>query len=248
MSGAGEPTRADATPRTGEPPRADAARGGDATPRTDEQPRADADAALESRAVPSGIVAVVRAPSAEEAATIAAGLARGGVDGVEITFTVPDAAEVIASLRGTLGVPLGAGTVRDVATCEAAIAAGATFVVAPDLDLAVVAAAHRHDVAAVPGALTPGEVGQALAVGADAVKLFPVGAVGGPAYVRALNDPFPGVRWVVSGGVRPEQVAAYRAAGCHAICIGGALIDRDAARTGDVEAVARHAARALAAF
>jgi 2-dehydro-3-deoxyphosphogluconate aldolase/(4S)-4-hydroxy-2-oxoglutarate aldolase len=196
--------------------------------------------------VPAGIVAVVRAERAEEAMTIAAGVARGGVDAVEITFTVPGAASVIAALRDTLSVPLGAGTVVDVAQCAAAAAAGATFVVAPDLDPAVVDAAHMLGLAAVPGALTPSEVGRAVRAGADAVKLFPVGCVGGPAYVRALRDPFPAVRWVVSGGVRPEDVPAYRELGCHAICIGGALIDRVAARAGDVDGVARTAARALA--
>lgn len=195
--------------------------------------------------VPTGILGVIRAPAPEIALTIATGLARAGVDAVEITFTVPDAAAVIADFAPSADIPVGAGTVRSVADCEAAIAAGATFVVSPDFDRQVLETAHRLGAAAVPGALTPSEVGRCIDAGADAVKVFPVGAVGGPRYIRTLNEPFPGVRWVVSGGVTPRDVAAYLEAGTHTVCMGGALIDAAAAEQGDVSAVQRHAADVL---
>ena len=199
-----------------------------------------------SMELPAGIIGVIRCDSAEETETIALGFARGGVDAVEITFTVPNAAQVIAALRGRVDVPVGGGTVRDVATCAEAAAAGAQFIVSPDLDPAVVAEAHRRGLAAVPGALTPNEVAAAIRAGADAIKLFPIEALGGVEHVEALDGPYPGCRWVVSGGVEPERVAAYRAAGCHAVCLGGALWSAEAARAGDVDAIARQTRAALA--
>ncbi len=195
--------------------------------------------------VPTGIVSVVRAPSTSAALVIAEGVLLGGVDAVEIAFTVTDAASVIASLRARTSIPIGAGTVRTIDQCRAAAAAGATFVVAPDLDVSVVNEAHRLGLAAIPGALTPTEVGRCVAAGADAVKLFPVGSVGGPRYVRTIAEPFPGTAWVVSGGITVPEIAAYRAAGVRAICLGSALIDREAALRGDVELIARKTRTAL---
>lgn len=199
-----------------------------------------------SATIPAGIVAVIRAESGDIAYTIARGLAEAGVDGVEITLTVPGALDVIARLATELDLPVGAGTVRTRAECESAIARGATFVVSPDFQPDVVIAAHAAGIAAAPGALTPSEVGRCLAAGADAVKLFPVGAVGGPSYVRTMSEPFPGVHWVVSGGIGDEQVREYRDAGVLTICLGGALIDRTAAASGDIAGVARHGRAALA--
>ena len=98
----------------------------------------------------------------------------------------------------------------------------------------------------VGGALTPTEVLASMRAGVDAVKLFPVGSVGGPAYLRALREPLPGLRAVVSGGIGAGEVRDYLAAGAHAVCLGGALIDRAAASRGDVEAIAARARQALA--
>jgi len=193
-----------------------------------------------SALAPAGILAVIRADTAAAAYTIGLGLAEAGVDGVEITFTVPDALGVIERLAREAACPVGAGTVLGEDDARAAIERGATFVVSPDLRPAVVVAARAGGAASVPGALTPGEVGRCLDAGADAVKIFPVGALGGPAYIRTLSEPFPGVDWVVSGGISPEQIAEYRSVGVRAICMGGALIDRGAAAAGDVAAVARH--------
>lgn len=202
--------------------------------------------------VPTGLIAVVRAGSAAECLTIVRGLAEGGVSVVEITFTVPGAVEVIAELvaeaGATPGLVVGAGTVLDAAQCAAAIEAGSAFVVSPVTDLEVVAEARRASVACVGGALTPSEVLAAMRAGVDAVKLFPIGSAGGPSYLRALREPFPGLRAVVSGGVRPEDVPAYLESGAHAVCMGGALIDRRAALAGDVAAVAERAAKTLASL
>jgi 2-dehydro-3-deoxyphosphogluconate aldolase/(4S)-4-hydroxy-2-oxoglutarate aldolase len=197
-------------------------------------------------ALPEGVLCVVRASAPEAALVIAQGVRAGGVGAIEITFTVPGAADVIAELRRTPGAIIGAGTVRSAAQAEQALAAGAQFLVSPAFRAEVVEAAHRGGVAAVPGALTPTEVETCLDAGTPYVKIFPVSAAGGPPYIKALAEPFPGTRWVVSGGITVAEVAAYRAAGCHAVCLGGALIDRAAAKAGDIEAVSRHAARVTA--
>ena len=191
------------------------------------------------------LIAVVRADSAPECRTVVRGLRRAGVEAIEVTFTVPSAAELIAELAAEGGGLLGAGTVLDAAQCRAAIDAGARFVVSPVTDPAVLAEARRGGVACIGGALSPSEVWAAMSAGVDAVKVFPVSSLGGPSYLRALREPFPTLRAVVSGGVRPEDVAAYLEAGAQSVCMGGALIDRRAAAAGDVEAVARHAAAVL---
>jgi 2-dehydro-3-deoxyphosphogluconate aldolase/(4S)-4-hydroxy-2-oxoglutarate aldolase len=196
--------------------------------------------------VPSGLIAVVRAADAGECRTIVRGLVAAGLAAVEVTMTVPDALGVIEELAAFVaasaaGTSIGAGTVLDPGTCRACIDAGATFIVSPITDLASLEVARSAGVGYVGGALTPSEVTASMRAGVDAVKIFPIGSVGGPAYLRALREPFPDLRAVVSGGVIPADVAAYWAAGAHAVCMGGALIDRHAARTGDVGAVERHA-------
>jgi 2-dehydro-3-deoxyphosphogluconate aldolase/(4S)-4-hydroxy-2-oxoglutarate aldolase len=139
------------------------------------------------------------------------------------------------------GTVLGAGTVLDAAQCAAVAEAGATFIVSPVTDAAVLSESRRHGAGYVGGALTPTEVLASMRAGADAVKLFPVGSVGGASYLRALREPLPELRAVVSGGISAGEAPGYFAAGAHAVCLGGALIDRDAARRGDVPAVAAKA-------
>jgi 2-dehydro-3-deoxyphosphogluconate aldolase/(4S)-4-hydroxy-2-oxoglutarate aldolase len=206
------------------------------------------------------VIAVVRAGSAAEARTIVRGLARAAVPAIELTMTVPDAVGIIAELAGEVGAlaaglgsqrvlgsqtVLGAGTVLDPADAAACAGAGARFLVSPVTDVAVLGEAHRCGIPYVGGALTPTEVLASMRAGADAVKLFPVGSVGGAGYLRALREPLPGLRAVVSGGIAAGEVGGYLAAGAHAVCLGGALIDREAARRGDVDEVAAWARAAL---
>lgn len=189
----------------------------------------------------SGIIAVIRTDSADLATTIAMGLEDTPVASIEVTMTVPDAVEVIRDLTRRLSVPVGVGTVTDRSAAEAAVAAGAAFVVSPGLQTDVVAAALDAEVPVVPGALTPSEIMTAWAAGATAVKVFPVSSVGGPSYVRAVRAPLPHIPLVVSGGVRPSDVDDYLAAGATGISLGSSLIDAEAAATGDVDAVHRQA-------
>jgi 2-dehydro-3-deoxyphosphogluconate aldolase/(4S)-4-hydroxy-2-oxoglutarate aldolase len=197
--------------------------------------------------IPAGLIAVVRASSMLECRTIVTGLADAGVTTIEITMTVPGALEIVRDLHDSSST-IGVGTVLDSATCRLAIEAGAQFIVAPVTDSSVLAVAHELGIEYVGGALTPNEIFLALQLGVDAIKIFPIGSVGGPAYLKAILEPFPGLRTVVSGGIAVADMAAYRAAGAHSICLGGAIVDRDAARAGDIEKVRRHASLVVAQF
>jgi 2-dehydro-3-deoxyphosphogluconate aldolase / (4S)-4-hydroxy-2-oxoglutarate aldolase len=204
--------------------------------------------------VPTGVIAVVRAASAAECRTIMLGLIRAAVPAIELTMTVPDAVGLIGEFGvrsadgpggAAGGTVLGAGTVLDRAQCAACAGAGARFIVSPVTDLDVLEQAHQCGVPYVGGVLTPTEVLASMRAGADAVKLFPIGSVGGAGYLRALREPLPELRAVVSGGISAGEASGYLAAGAHAVCLGGALIDRDAARRGDVGAVETRARRVM---
>jgi len=195
--------------------------------------------------LPEGILAVIRSASVDEAVTIGTALAMAGVRHLEITFTIPQAQDAIRELVVATDARVGAGTVLTEQQASAAASAGASFLVSPTLVPAVVQRAQELDLPSIAGALTPTEALRAASAGASAVKLFPVGSVGGASYVRALREVFPAIKWVVSGGIATAEVAAYREAGCTAICLGGALIDREALARGDHDALVAHAVRAL---
>ena len=148
-----------------------------------------------SRILEGGIVAVVRSETSEPLVNVVEALAEGGVTAAEVTFTVPDAIDVIRQVRRAVGdsVVLGAGTVLDTETARAAILAGAEYIVAPIVNTEVIRLCRRYDKVVMPGAFTPTEVVSAWEAGADVVKIFPAD-VGGPAYLKALRGPLPQVR------------------------------------------------------
>jgi len=156
-------------------------------------------------------------------------LLQAGLPVAEITLTVPNAIEAIGAVAKRFGgqVLLGAGTVTDVETCKRAVDAGAVFIVTPCLLRDVIEAAHNVDVAVLPGALTPTEVFEAFRLGGDMVKVFPVGSVGGAAYLRALRGPFPNIPLVPTGGVTLDNVAEMFKAGAAAVGVGTELISKD---------------------
>lgn len=174
---------------------------------------------LRARAVP-----IIRTRSAEWAMRVAEILASSGLGVIEVTFTVPDAAAVIESLRRRFPeVLIGGGTVTDAQAAERAVAAGAQFLLSPALSPGMVGVARRHGVLAVPGAYTPTEVLAALEGGAELVKIFPADT-GGPAHIRAILAPLPFARLLPTGGVRPESAGEWLAAGAAAVGIGSALV------------------------
>ena len=182
-----------------------------------------------------GVIPVVRAKSAEEAVAVAEAIGEGGIPVLEITMTVPGAVTVISELSKRYGdkVLLGAGTVLDPEAASNCIKAGAVFVVSPALNLATIELCNRDKVAIFPGALTPTEVVTAWQAGADAVKVFPCSAVGGPKYLRALKAPLPQIRLVPTGGVSLATAQDFIAAGAWALGVGADLVNTKAIRLGD---------------
>ncbi len=190
-----------------------------------------------------GLVPVVRAQSADEALRAADAIREGGVPILEITMTVPGALSVIEQVARRCGpdVLVGAGTVLDAETARACILAGAQFVVSPALDLATIALCHRYSIAIFPGALTPTEVLTASSAGADCVKVFPCGAVGGASYIKALKAPLPQIALIPTGGVSLKTAADFIRAGATALGVGTDLVDTQAIRDGRVRLVTERA-------
>ena len=188
-----------------------------------------------ARILQTRVVAVVRAPSPERVVDICRALANGGVDVMEITFTVPDALDLIRQVRDELGdqVLLGAGTVLDPETGRAAILAGAEFIVSPTLNLDLIRLCRRYDRAIMPGAFTPTEILTAWEAGADIVKVFPAD-VGGPSYFKAIKGPLPQVRLMPTGGVDLNTAQAFLDAGACALGAGGSLVPKAAVANGDM--------------
>jgi 2-dehydro-3-deoxyphosphogluconate aldolase/(4S)-4-hydroxy-2-oxoglutarate aldolase len=183
----------------------------------------------------SGIVAVIRAPSGERLVGVAEALLAGGVDVMEITFTVPRAHQVLEQVADRLGskILLGAGTVLDTETARIALLSGAEFIVSPTVNTEVIRLCRRYDKLVMPGALTPTEVLTAWEQGADIVKIFPSDATG-PAYLKALGGPLPQIRMMPTGGVNLDTAAAFLQAGAYALGVGGSLVDPQAVAAGEL--------------
>lgn len=194
------------------------------------------------------VIAVLRTPDADSGVRAARALASGGVGAIELTFTTPGAEDAVRRARAELGddVLVGAGTIRDRGQLDAALAAGAEFLVTPHLDPALLEAMLASGRPALPGMLTPSEVAAALAAGAEAVKLFPASVVG-PSYVRALRGPFPDVQVVPTGGIGPGDVQPWLDAGALAVGAGGELCPAALVREGRWDELSGAAERFLAA-
>jgi len=191
-----------------------------------------------SRIHSSGIVAVIRAASGERLADVAEALLAGGVEVMEVTFTVPQAHRVLERVAERLGdkILLGAGTVLDSETARIALLAGAEFIVSPTVNLDVIRLCRRYDKLVLPGAFTPTEVLTAWEAGADVVKIFPSDTVG-PQYLKALAGPLPQVRMMPTGGVTLDTAAAFLKAGAFALGVGGSLVDAKSVAAGDYQTI-----------
>jgi 2-dehydro-3-deoxyphosphogluconate aldolase / (4S)-4-hydroxy-2-oxoglutarate aldolase len=195
------------------------------------------------------VVAILRAANAERFLEVGRVLYEGGVRAIEVTLTSEGALEAFGRLREELpgDAVLGVGTVRSAGDAELALEAGATYLVAPDFRDEVVAFAVGRDLPVVPGALTPTEVVAAWGAGATAVKVFPVSAVGGVAYVKAVRAPLPEVPLLPTGGVGIDDIGAYLDAGAVAVGVGSPLVGDAGAPGGDLRELAERARRAVAA-
>jgi 2-dehydro-3-deoxyphosphogluconate aldolase/(4S)-4-hydroxy-2-oxoglutarate aldolase len=190
-----------------------------------------------------GLVPVVRAQSADEAMKVVDAIREGGVPVLEITMTVPGAIGLMEQMARRFGadVVLGAGTVLDPETARACILSGAAFVVSPALNRATIEVCRRYSVAVLPGALTPTEVVTAWEAGADVVKIFPCGALGGASYIKSLKAPLPHVEMIPTGGVSVKTAADFIKAGSLALGVGADLVDTKAIREGNARAVTEKA-------
>jgi 2-dehydro-3-deoxyphosphogluconate aldolase/(4S)-4-hydroxy-2-oxoglutarate aldolase len=190
-----------------------------------------------------GLVPVVRAQSADEAMRVVDAIREGGVTVLEITMTVPGALGVMEQVSKRFGqdVLLGAGTVLDAETARACMLAGARFVVCPTLNLATIEMCRRYSVPIMPGALTPTEVLAAWTAGADVVKVFPCGALGGASYIKSLKAPLPQIEMIPTGGVSVKTAADFIKAGSMALGVGADLVDTQAIRDGNARVVTEKA-------
>jgi 2-dehydro-3-deoxyphosphogluconate aldolase/(4S)-4-hydroxy-2-oxoglutarate aldolase len=190
-----------------------------------------------SRVVESGLVAIVRTDSADQAARIADACAQGGVAALEITFTVPGAPAVIADLVRRYRpdqITFGAGTVLDPETARIAILSGAQFLVSPALNAETARLANRYQIPYMPGADNVRDVLEAMECGADIIKVFP-GETLGPQFIKAVKAPLPQASLMPTGGVSIENAATWIKAGAVALGVGGNLIA--GAKTGDFKSI-----------
>jgi 2-dehydro-3-deoxyphosphogluconate aldolase/(4S)-4-hydroxy-2-oxoglutarate aldolase len=195
-----------------------------------------------------GIIAVLRARSAEQVIPLSEALLAGGVIAIEITMTTPNAIAAIRTAKSHFGerALIGVGTVLDKDTCKAAIEAGAEFVVTPVCRTEFVEIAHAAQRPVMLGAYTPTEAQTAYEAGADFVKIFPADTLG-PGYIKALRAPLPHLRIVPTGGVDVHNVADFLNAGCAALGAGGSLVSGKILETNDWEALKKKANEFVAA-
>jgi len=186
-----------------------------------------------------GIVPVVRAPTVDDALRVCEAIRSGGIDVIELTMTVPDPVRLLEDLAKRWGdqVVLGAGTVLDAETARACILSGAAFVVSPALDEPTITCCRTYGVPVLPGALTPTEIVRASRAGADMVKVFPCGAMGGASYIKSLKAPLPHIDLIPTGGVSLTNLAEYIRAGVSAVGAGAELVDIAKVRSGNAAAV-----------
>ncbi len=203
---------------------------------------------IKAAMVDIGIVPVVRTTSAETAVKAIEAIYRGGIRSAEITMTVPGAIRALEKVADLFGdkIVLGAGTVLDPETARICMLAGAQFFVTPSLKMATIEMANRYSKVICPGALTPTEVLTAWEAGADIVKVFPCGNVGGPKYIKALKGPFPHIEMVPTGGVNLETAGEFLKAGACAVAVGGELVDAKLIQQGKYDEIEARARQYLA--
>ena len=176
-----------------------------------------------------GVIPAIRVSSGDDAHFAAEAVTHGGIPIVEITLTVPGAVELIAHLCRSKGnIVVGAGTVLNAEMARKSVDAGACFLTSPNFNAAVVDFAVRENMAVLPGALTPTEVVAAWSAGADFVKVFPCGPVGGDTYIKSMHTALPQIPLIAAGGVNQQTATDYILSGATAIGVGTELIPSEA--------------------
>jgi len=204
---------------------------------------------LQDTLIENRLVAILRAADASRFADAATVLHAAGVRVLEAALTTPGATGAIATIRKKLGddADVGAGSVREVSDVDKAADAGATFLVTPTVNPLVMERAHERGLPVICGALTPTEIDQAWRLGAAAVKVFPVAAVGGIAYLRAIRAPMPDIPLVPTGGVHLAEVAKYLESGSIAVAAATPLVGDALTSSGSLTDLATRASEFVAA-
>ncbi|TET08755.1 MAG: bifunctional 4-hydroxy-2-oxoglutarate aldolase/2-dehydro-3-deoxy-phosphogluconate aldolase [Candidatus Thorarchaeota archaeon] len=195
----------------------------------------------------TGLIPIIRVESAEIAFKVADAFLAGNVNIIEVTMSVPGAVEVVKKLVEQFGdkVLIGTGTVLDGKMVEKVIRAGSQFIVSPNYSRELIKTAIKHNKPIIPGALTPTEILDAYTIGADAVKVFPCGSVGGAAYLKAIRGPLPQIPLVPTGGVNLETAGPMLDAGAFALGVGGAITDKKAIKEGRFEVITENVRKFL---
>jgi 2-dehydro-3-deoxyphosphogluconate aldolase / (4S)-4-hydroxy-2-oxoglutarate aldolase len=200
-----------------------------------------------SRLTETGVIPVIRAASADEASRAIDALKAGGIDVFEITMTVPGAIRLIEKLAASYAgeALIGAGTVLDAQIARECLSAGAQFIISPALNLDTILFCNQSETVVMPGALTPTEIVTAWNAGADFVKVFPAGALGGASYLKSLKAPLPHIKLIPTGGVSLRTAADFIKAGASAVGVGADLVDLEALRNGQEDLITEKAQKYL---
>lgn len=195
----------------------------------------------------TALIPIIRVESADIAFKVADAFLEGGVAIIEVTMSVPGAIEVVKRLVEKFGnkVLIGSGTVVDGKMAEEVIKAGSEFIVSPNYSRNLIETAIKHGKPIIPGALTPTEIFDAYTMGADAVKVFPCGMVGGAAYLKAIRGPLPHIPLVPTGGVELDTAGPMLEAGAYALGVGGAITDKKAIKEGRYEVITENVRKFL---
>jgi len=173
------------------------------------------------------VIAVIRAETPDKALEFGEGCIKGGLKLIEVTFSFPEAELVIAELSKIDGVLVGAGTVLDADMAVKALESGASFLVSPHTDQDIIDVAMPKGVPTIQGALTSSEIVNAWKLGVDMVKVFPVSAVGGPRYIKAIKEALPFAEIMTTGGVNYDNFLDYLKAGACAVGLSSAFLTKD---------------------
>jgi len=200
------------------------------------------------RLLQPGVIALIRADSSERLIEASRALIDGGISAIEITMTTPNALKVIADVRRVFGdkVLAGIGSVLDVKTAQAAIEAGAEYVVTPVLKPEVIAYCNEMRKPILSGSYTPTEAQTSFELGADFVKIFPADGLG-PKYISAIRGPLPHLKIVPTGGVDLDTAGDFIRAGCVAVAAGSSLVSREILKNQDWNQLRERAAQFVAA-
>lgn len=178
-------------------------------------------------------IPVLRHQDEKTLKSLALSLAEGGMNVLEITIMSESAYSVIKELSKDKNLTIGAGTILNKEQAKKAIDAGANFLVSPGLNTEAVNFSLSQNIPFIPGVLTPSEVMEAMALGLDTVKVFPISNVGGASYLSALSGPFPQMKWMVTGGISQNDIPVYMNVGAFCVGLGGKLTPKDAIESGD---------------